>query len=138
KKDDVYLPAQPGDPVVVPAGAVYLHNKSGQRKATGSYFTKSFAVDHLLDHALDPTLDEHLERVAKLLARGDEAGAAEALFDFRVADISMGSGHFLTAVVDRIEARIGRFLAEHPIPQVTSELDTLRNQAMKALGENAD
>lgn len=137
KKDDVYLPAQPGDPVVVPAGAVYLHNKSGQRKATGSYFTKSFAVDHLLDHALDPTLDEHLERVAKLLARGDEAGAAEALFDFRVADISMGSGHFLTAVVDRIEARIGRFLAEHPIPQVTSELDTLRNQAMKALGENA-
>jgi hypothetical protein len=30
-------------------------------QGTGSYFTKPFAVDHLLDRALEPTLDEHLE-----------------------------------------------------------------------------
>lgn len=136
-KDATYLPAEGGDTVVVPAGDVYLHNKSGQRKASGSYFTKPFAVDHLLDHALTPTLDEHLERVAKLVEAEREADAADALFDFRVADISMGSGHFLTAVVDRIEAQISSFLAEHPIPQVIAELDDLRQHATKALGENA-
>src|SRR5690606_11123412 len=136
-KDATYLPAKEGDAVVVPAGDVYLHNKSGQRKATGSYFTKPFAVDHLLDHALVPTLEEHLQRVATLLEQGKEADAADALFDFRVADISMGSGHFLTAVVDRIEAQVSRFLAEHPIPQVTAELEDLRKHAIEALGDNA-
>lgn len=136
-KDATYLPAKEGDRVVVPAGDVYLHNKSGQRKATGSYFTKPFAVDHLLDHALVPTLDEHLARVAKLVEAEREADAVDALFDFRVADISMGSGHFLTAVVDRIEAQISSFLAEHPIPQVAAELNDLRQHATKALGDNA-
>ena len=79
----------------------------------------------------------HLERVAKLLEQGDAASAAEALFDFRVADISMGSGHFLTAVVDRIEAHVSDFLTDHPIPALQSELDRLRKQAMDALGANA-
>ena len=136
-KDATYLPAKDDDAVVVPAGEVYLHNKSGQRKASGSYFTKPFAVDHLLDHALVPTLDEHLERVAKLVKAEREADAADVLFDFRVADISMGSGHFLTAVVDRIEAQVSGFLAEHPIPQVIAELEDLRKHATEALGDNA-
>ncbi len=30
----------------------YLYNTSGARKSTGSYFTKHFAVEHLLEHAL--------------------------------------------------------------------------------------
>ena len=30
-----------------------------------------------------------------MLEDGDEAGASEAFFDFRVADLAMGSGHFL-------------------------------------------
>ena len=132
-----YVPAREGDKVEVRSGAVYLHNASGQRKSTGSYFTKPFAVDHLLDHALDPTLDTHLERVKELVKRGDEASAAELLFDFRVADISMGSGHFLTAVVDRIEARISDFLTDNPVAPLQLELDRLRKQAMDALGANA-
>ena len=61
-----YVPARPGDDViVVPAGEVYIHNKSGQRKATGSYFTKQFAVEHLLDSALEPAIDAHLARVRR-------------------------------------------------------------------------
>ena len=42
---------------------VYLHNQSGVRKSTGSYFTKPFAVDHLISQSVESTLDEHLERV---------------------------------------------------------------------------
>jgi hypothetical protein len=37
--DGVYLPAKAGDTVVVKSGGVYLHNQSGVRKSTGSYWT---------------------------------------------------------------------------------------------------
>ena len=65
-----YVPAGPGDEVIVAEGDVYFHNRSGARKSTGSYFTKPFAVEHLLDHALEPALDDHLARIAALLDDG--------------------------------------------------------------------
>ncbi|MEU4828584.1 hypothetical protein AB0H37_42610 [Actinomadura sp. NPDC023710] len=132
-----YLPAGDGDTVEVSAGQVYPHNKSGLRKSTGSYFTKPFAVDHLLDHALEPALADHLDRVRALLDAGDEAAAADAFFDFRVADLSMGSGHFLVAAIDRIAIRFTSFVAEHPIPAVHDELTRLGNAARDALGDQA-
>src|SRR5215218_9306315 len=104
----------------------------------GSYFTKPFAVDHLISHSVDPALDDHLKRVEALLDKGREADAVEMLFDFRVADIAMGSGHFLTAVVDRLEALYTTFLAVHPIPHVTRELDHLRKTANESLGPLVD
>lgn len=134
----VYLPARGRDDVVVESGNVYLHNQSGVRKSTGSYFTKPFAVDHLLSHSIDPTLDDHLDRIRELLDADKHADAAELLFDFRVADIAMGSGHFLTAVVDRLEARYTTFLAEYPIPEVSAELDRLHDTANEALGQLAE
>ena len=76
----------------------------------------------------------HLARVQRLLDAGEEAKAAEAFFDFSCVDIAMGSGHFLVAAVDRIEARLSGFLALNPIPQVTAELDRLRAAAYDALG----
>ncbi len=72
------------------------------------------------------------------MTAGDEAAAAAALFDFRCADIAMGSGHFLVAAVDRIEARLSAFLALNPIPPVNAELDRLRDIALEALGDLAD
>jgi hypothetical protein len=137
-RNGVYLPAREGDAVEVAAGEVYLHNQSGVRKSTGSYFTKPFAVEHLIAHAVEPTLGEHLQRVKAVLDVGRHADAAEMLFDFRVADIAMGSGHFLTAVVDHLEARYTSFLTEHPIPEVSRELDLLRRAANEALGPLAD
>jgi hypothetical protein len=129
-----YVPAGQGDDVVVHAGSVYFHNSSGARKSTGSYFTKAFAVEHLLDEALEPALDDHVTRVGRFLEEDEEAKAAEALFDFRCVDLAMGSGHFLVAAVDRIEARLSAFLALNPIPHVTAELDRLRAAAYEALG----
>jgi hypothetical protein len=86
-KDDVYVPAKPRDAVAVRKGEIYLHGRSGARKSSGSYFTAGFAVDHLLDTALEPALADHAARLAAL----DDTEAAEAFFDFRVADIAMGS-----------------------------------------------
>ena len=134
-KTAAYVPAKPGDDVVARAGSVYFHNASGARKATGSYFTKEFAVEHLLETALDPTVDEHLERVAALVESGRESDAAEALFDFRVADIAMGSGHFLVAAVDHVARAMSGFLDSHTVPAVTDELDALRSAAIAKLAE---
>jgi hypothetical protein len=133
-ENDTYVPAASGSVVVVSKGDVYFHSRGGSRKATGSYFTKPFAVEHLLDAALEPAVDQHLGRIREMLGAGATKSAAEALFDFRVADLAMGSAHFLVAAVDRIEARFSAFLIENPLPEVALELHTLRVTAAERLG----
>lgn len=133
-----FVPAADTSHIEVDAGQVYFHNRSGARKASGSYFTKPFAVEHLLNHALEPALADHLGRISEMLEGGDEAAAAEAFFDFRCVDLAMGSGHFLVAAVDRIEAGLSGFLALNPIRPVTAELEKLRQAALDALGDLAD
>ena len=135
KDEHVYVPATGDDPVWVEAGAVYLHNRLGVRKATGSYFTKPFAVEHLLDSALEKALDAHIARLDRLWQADDMAGLSEAFFDFRCADIAMGSGHFLVAALDRIEARLSGWIALHPVPTVNDELLRLRSTALGSLGD---
>ena len=134
KSKDAYRPCKEGEEPKVPKGTVYLHNSSGARKATGSYYTKHFAVEHLLERSLEPALDDHFARLDEL----DELEAAEAFFDFRVADIAMGSGHFLVASIDRIEARFSGYLAKRPLPEVSRELEHMRSAAVAALGDAAD
>jgi hypothetical protein len=135
-----WLPAKKkSDEIYAEAGQVYFHNTSGQRKGTGSYFTPSFVVEHLLERSLDPALDEHLARVAELIKTGDQASAADLFFDFKVADLAMGSGHFLTAAIDHIEAKMAAFLAEdgNQIAGVAKELMLLFQAAKDAIGPDA-
>ena len=127
-----YLPAKPRARVVVQKGETYLHNRSGVRKFTGSYYTKPFAVEHLLDKALEPALKDHF----RLLQSMDDATAAERFFDFRVADIAMGSGHFLVGAIDRIEKGMADFLVGRDLPGVRNELAELRQAARIALGDD--
>jgi hypothetical protein len=136
---DTWVPAKKGDKVWAEVGQVYFHNTSGQRKGTGSFFTPSFVVEHLLERSLDPALDEHLAKVAALLEQGDEAGANDLFFDFRVADLAMGSGHFLTAAIDHIEMKMASFLGEegHAVPGVAKELALLAHAAKEAIGAEA-
>ncbi len=133
-----YVPAGEDEEPEVRAGEIYHHNRSGARKSSGSYFTKEFAVEHLLDHALEPALDAHLERLKELLNAGKVNEAGDALFDFRCADIAMGSGHFLVAATDRIELRLAEFLEENEIPRLGEELAQLRASARSNLGDAAD
>ena len=58
-----------------------------------------------------------------------DADRTEQFFDFRVADIAMGSGHFLVAAIDRIERRFALWLEENPTPGITRELQYLREAA---------
>ena len=130
-RTEAYLPAGPSDSVEVSAGEVYLHNRSGARKSSGSFYTQAFAVEHLLDRVLEPALDEHLERIDGMSSR--EAG--RRFFEFRVADIAMGSGHFLVGAVDRIERRLVNYLAARSLPDVREELARLRLTAVEELGD---
>jgi hypothetical protein len=133
-KEGFYRPCRAGEEPLVRESHIYLHNRSGARKATGTYFTRDFAVAHLLDQALEPALATHCRRLDGL----DDGSAAEAFFDFRVADISMGSAHFLVGSVDRIERAFTGYVAKRPLPGVRNELLKLRAAAEQSLGPLAE
>ena len=130
-KDAQLCPAKQGESPDIHAGQIYIHNRSGLRKSSGSYYTKSFAVEHILDGVLDPALNDHIAR----LDEKNEGDAAESFFDLRVADIAMGSGHFLIAAIDRIEKRMADYLAERSLPNVYAKLGELRSAAKRQLGD---
>ncbi len=141
--EDHYTPVDPtgqqqlggdNEDIIVEEGEVYLHGQSGERKATGTYYTKTRFVEHLLDHSLEPALDDHLERLDRLREEEGRTAASKAFFDFRASDIAMGSGHFLVGAVDRIENRLMKYLARDDVhlPQVEEELDRLRDAAEDA------
>lgn len=133
-REGVYRPCKRNETPLVTKGDVYLHNASGARKSSGAYFTKQFAVEHLLERALEPALVDHLARLDTVSA--EEAG--DRFFDFRVADIAMGSGHFLVAAIDHIEKALSGYLARRKLPSVLAELATLRAAAVDALGSLAE
>lgn len=124
-----YVPAGAGEPVDVPVGAPHIRSPQGGRKATGSYYTPVFAVDRLIDKALRPAIEGHLGHI------GTDLGLAPSkLFDFRVADIAMGSGHFLVAALDALTESYARYLAATPNYAVRDELDRARER-LNVVGE---
>jgi hypothetical protein len=134
-KNGAWIPASTGDTVQAEKGSVYFHGASGERRATGSYFTPKVVVDHLIERSIVPVLTKHLDAIAAKLAKGRQVSRAE-FFDFRVADLAMGSGHFLVAAVDKIEALMRTFLTDHDVPDVRDELLKIAGVARQALGDD--
>ncbi|MCL4477069.1 MAG: N-6 DNA methylase [Nitrospirae bacterium] len=121
------------------AGEVYIENSKHERKATGSYYTPHYIVEYIVKNTVGPVLHEKLKAAASLLAELDEAAKAlrrqkttagiqgyrtrvvelenrifDTLFDVKVLDPAMGSGHFLVHTVDCISDGIIAFLADYP------------------------
>lgn len=136
-KNGVYIPPPEGAESEVRAGEPYFHSASGERKATGSYYTPKIVVDHLIERSVEPALDAHLASVKALMDEGREREAGDLFFDFRVADLAMGSAHFLVAAVDKIERGMRDFLTATPVPSVRAELQRLAEKAREALGADA-
>ena len=120
--------------IIVKKGDIYLHNQSGARKATGSYYTKNFIVEYILNKSLEPALKEHFNRLDKL----HDKSAEKEFFNFFTADIAMGSGHFLVATVDRIENKMADYLDKRPLKGVQNTLDKTRATAEKNLSGISD
>lgn len=137
-RNGAYVPAKDDDEVIAPAGRPYFHSASGERKATGSYYTPKIVVDHLIERSVEPALKAHLDRIQTLMDEGKGRQAADAFFDFRVADLAMGSAHFLVAAVDKIERGMRDFLTATEVPGVRAELARLAEKAREALGQDTD
>ena len=133
-----WVPAKEKDQILAKENEVYFHSASGERKATGSYYTPSFIVDHLIERSVEPALNDHLAKVKELIDHGDQAAAYKLFFDFRVADLAMGSAHFLVAAIDKIESIMRSFLVQpgNNIEGVNAELIRLEEAAKKALGKD--
>jgi len=152
--------ARDADDLVLPKGAVYLENDRRERKATGSYYTPDFIVQYIVAHAVGPILQEHLKRLAPsfraaqktlveerkkfqaLQGRGDppdhqaylrHRDLVDQIFDFRVADPAMGSGHFLVEVVDFVTDRLLDFLNGFPWNPVAVELSETRDAILREM-----
>ena len=59
----------------------------------------------------------------------------EELFDLRVLDPAMGSGHFLVEAVDFVTDHLLKFLNQFPINPVNFALDRTRQNILESLGE---
>lgn len=95
-------------------GRLYLSHEKAGRKATGSYYTPAPIVAYIVEHTLGPVLDARLATLRPAFAAADTAAELSALlaqlFDFKVLDPAMGSGHFLVAAADFVTDRLRAFL----------------------------
>ncbi len=124
----------------LPQGTVYLENDRRERKATGSYYTPDYIVKYIVQHTVGPVLDEKFDalrprldklgmRFHKQVKSKQNAGVTpntpnlltdmgqnvlRDLFDIKVLDPAMGSGHFLVEAVDYITDRLVRFVEGFP------------------------
>lgn len=143
-------------------GAVYLENTKHERKATGSYYTPDYIVKYIVENTVGPVLKERFEaltpkfREAQLAYReavartkafekkgmkGDDPEKTaftfkwlvNELFDIKVLDPAMGSGHFLVEAVDFITDKMIDFLNGFPWNPVMATLKETRETILKAM-----
>jgi len=107
-EDGEYVPAGEGDEVIVEEGEVHLTTGSGERKATGSYYTPEYVVEYIVEETLGPLVEDCRQNA--LDERGSYEGLADAfaekIFNLKILDPAMGSGHFLTSAIDYLAREI--------------------------------
>jgi hypothetical protein len=140
---------------IVRTGRVYLENDKRERKATGSYYTPDHIVKYIVEHAVGPVLKEKLEGLRpklreaqrerreffkqeeqfrerhmrpKPVQQADLIGRelVDEMFDIKVLDPAMGSGHFLVEAVDFITDETIKFLSAFPWNPVQQHLNQMR------------
>ena len=95
-------------------GQLYLSSGSGERKATGSYYTPQYIVDAMVESALhDLTADK----------------TPKDFLALRVCDPAMGSGHFLLGAVKYLEERVQAFIYTHET-EAPFEIEAIRWQIL--------
>lgn len=108
-EDGEYAIAEEGEEIIVEPGEVYMTTDSGERKATGSYYTPEYVVEYIVENTLGPLVDDVREGLMARSAHGDRGFAeefAQEVFDLDILDPAMGSGHFLTSAVDYLAREI--------------------------------
>jgi len=111
-EDGEYVRAGEGDEVIVTEGEVHLTTGSGERKATGSYYTPEYVVEYIIEETLGPLVDDIYQDLLASDPWGKNDGGqfaeafAERVFELKILDPAMGSGHFLTNAIDYLAREI--------------------------------
>ena len=145
---------------VYQTGDVYLENDRRERRASGSYYTPDHIVRYIVENTVGPVLAEKFDKLRPKFREAQQAyrnaekraegfrkqrmkaddpakvantyvGLVDNLFDLKVLDPAMGSGHFLVEAVDFICDRIlgerEGFLRAFPWNPVTKFLQDTRD-----------
>src|SRR5262249_38085756 len=108
---------------------LHLLRAGGERKARGAYYTPAAVVSYLVPETLGPVVEGKL---AALWDGDAQADLADRLFDCRVLDPAMGSGHFLVEAGTFLTERLVRFLRELPPDVAGATRERLRDQLCAA------
>lgn len=149
---------------VIKKGHVYLENDKRERKATGSYYTPDHIVQYIIEHAVGPVLQEKFEAMRPKLRDAQQRRRAffqkqealrkqglkpepeskaelighelvDELFDVKVLDPAMGSGHFLVEAVDQITDKALDFLNAFPWNPVFAHLARMRETILQEMDD---
>ncbi|MBZ5563617.1 MAG: Eco57I restriction-modification methylase domain-containing protein [Acidobacteriia bacterium] len=145
-------------------GKAYLENDKRERKATGSYYTPDHIVKYIVEHAIGPVLKEKFEALRPKLREAqqerreffrqqeeflrrrmrpkpaEQAGLigrelVDDLFNIKVLDPAMGSGHFLVEAVDFVTDETIKFLSAFPWNPVQEHLNAMRGTIRRQMSE---
>jgi len=99
-----------GDPLVLPAGALFV-TQALDRRSSGTYYTPRSLAEEVVQHALDPVAYEPGPAQTPDRDAWRLRPAAE-LLDLKIADIAMGSGAFLVGACRYLARRLLKAWAE--------------------------
>ncbi|HEY1351454.1 MAG TPA: N-6 DNA methylase [Ktedonobacteraceae bacterium] len=99
-------------PAAVDGWTIELRASSGERKASGSYYTPAYIVKYMVEETLGPVLRQAVAGAAT------DAEKIQAVLNLKVLDPAMGSGHFPVEATEYI----ARFLVEQLEQPVQSDL----------------
>jgi hypothetical protein len=143
-------------------GQIYLENDKHERKATGSYYTPDHIVNYIVEHAVGPILKEKFDTMRPKLREAQQKRRAffdkqaalrkqglrtepeskaefigqelvDELFNIKVLDPAMGSGHFLVEAVDYITDKTVDFLNGFPWNPVIAHLSRMRDTILQEM-----
>jgi hypothetical protein len=106
-----------------PEGLKFELHEGGERKTTGSYYTRPELVRELIQSALVPVIEDRLaeaETQAKRKSEAEVKAAKEkAILNIAVCDPACGSGHFLLEAARRLGRELARIRTgqEEPSPE---------------------
>jgi hypothetical protein len=100
-------------------GMIFELRTGGERKSTGSYYTRPELVRELIESALVPVMQDRLESAKDNEPAKDKEKKQHAILSMSVCDPACGSGHFLLAAARRLGRELAKVRTgeDEPTPQ---------------------
>ena len=97
--------------LVLEAGGIDVRPNVFARKGSGSYYTPDALVSLIIKETVGPLV---------------EGRSAEHILDLKICDPAMGSGHFLTSLVDYLSDRVIEAMAAVDVSPLAARIEAMR------------